>query len=164
MRYFYAWAIIMLPYVLFGAEAVPGATAEQWLSDPESAAKAAGATADKLIGMNTGLMAAIGAGAMTVLYAAKALAPAISRFIPVYGALFESVANAGWGMLATKDQKKADEIKEASHNVVSHIAPAVVALRALSPGTLPKEIEDYLSTPIVRAALEHVEQMNKRPL
>lgn len=159
MRYIYLFILMAVTYLGFGAEAAPGATADQWLADPEAAAKAAGAVAKKLEGMSAGTLATIG---LAVLAGARMVAPIISRVIPGYGALFEGAANMLWNFTATKNQKQADDVMAASHKAVEHIAPIISAIKELPPGTLPDRIQGYIDAPIVKAALDHIEEIAKK--
>jgi len=159
MRYFYLAATVMLPCSLFAGEAIPGATFEQWLADPEAAAKAAGAVADKLESFGAGTLATI--AAVLGFIAIKA-APIIRKAIPIYGPMISAGIDALWKLCATKDQRAKDKASELSHAALSQIGPIIAAIRQLPPGTLPDHAQQLLNIPIIKAALDHIEAEGKQ--
>lgn len=148
--------------VLWSAEAIPGATAEQWLSNADAARKGADKSAEDLTALGTGAWAAIAAGAITLLGVVKAATPIIARVVPVWGPLVEGVANLAWHVAATPKQKEADRSLELIKQASGYLAPALDALRSLPPGTLPEHVQQTLNLPIVRAALDHLNTQNER--
>jgi hypothetical protein len=141
---------------LTAGDAVPGATAAEWLANPEEAARKAGATAEHLEGMGAGFWAAMTGAAVTGLAVLKWATPLISRIVPVWGPMVEGVANLAWGIAATKHQKEADKALEMTHQAAAQLAPILLAVRSLPPGTLPDHVQQLLGVPIVRAAIDHV--------
>lgn len=141
----------------------PGATAADWIADPETAARRAGETAEKLNGLGTGALAAIAAAALTVLGLAKRFAPIISRVIPVWGPLIEGTANVLWEVTATKDQKAADRARDLAADAAVTIGPVIDALRTIPLQDLPEPVRLALSSPIVIAALDHLSPPRGRP-
>lgn len=137
--------------VLVAHEAVPGATAGHWLADPVDAAKKAGATAKELEAYGVGFWVAAATIALTVLGLAKRYAPVISRLVPVWGPMIEMVANGLWAVASTAQQKQADRAAALTHRA---IAPILLAVRDLPPGTLPDHVQQMMHTPIVRAAID----------
>lgn len=80
----------------------PGATAADWLANPEAAARAAGKTAEALNGL--------GPGAWTVItIAALAALRMVAPFIPGGGPVVKLAADVVWSLMAHKDQKAADQ-------------------------------------------------------
>lgn len=159
MKPWHAVVILALVAVATGAiahEAIPGATAADWATNPVEAAKKAGATAKELEGLGWGTWAAIFTGALTVLGFAKKYAPLISKLIPVYGPMIEGVANLAWLITATPEQKAADKAAAITHQAAGEIAPILAAVRALPPGTLPEHVQQLLGVPIVSAAIDRV--------
>jgi hypothetical protein len=134
----------------------PGATAADWIANPEEAARRAGETAERLEGLGTGAWAAIGTAALMVLGLAKRFAPIISRVIPVWGPLIEGTANVLWEVTATKDQKAADRARDLAADAVIAAGPVIDALRAIPMKDLPEPIREALTSPLVIAALDHL--------
>ncbi len=149
---------------LFGSEAIPGATAAQWAADPEAAAKAAGTVAAKTSEYGVGFWVAAGTILLTILGAAKKYAPLISRFVPVWGPMIEGAANILWSVASTKDQKEADATLALAQKAAStHLVPILTMVQALPAGTLPDHIQQYLNSPIVRAALDQLAIADRNP-
>lgn len=151
-----AIALLLLPVYLLAETAVPGATAADWLADPEAAAKAAGATAKHLEGMGAGAWAAISAAALVALAVMKTATPIISRLVPVWGPMVEGLANAAWAMAATKDQKAADAAAQTAKEAAAYLVVIANAARSLPAGTLPDHIQQMVHSPIVSASIEQL--------
>lgn len=153
------WHLMLLWLIGVGAslaagEAIPGATAIDWLTNPEDAGRRAGETADHLTDLLT--KGGIGAVALAVLWGAKRWAPLVSRIVPFWGPLIELVANGAWAVAATPDQKAADRAKDIATDAAATVAPVLLALRQIPPQELPEHLRDLLARPIVRAAIDHL--------
>lgn len=139
--------------VLVAHEAVPGAVAGQWLTDPVEASRKAGATAKELEGLSVGAWAAIFTGALTILGLAKKYAPLISKIVPVWGPFIEMAANVGWHLASTKDQKIAEQEAQRVVEATSRVAPVLEILLALPIERVPTELLSYLASPTTKDAL-----------
>ena len=150
------WLVGTLIGLVWASEAIPGATAADWLADPADAAKRAGATADHLASFGAGWWAAVSGAALTGLAVLKWATPLIARIVPVWGPIVEGVANLAWGIAATPNQKAADKALATTQQATEHLAPILRAVRELPPGTLPDHVQQLLGVPIVNAAIDHL--------
>lgn len=133
----------------------PGATAADWLANPEAAAKAAGSTAKALESIGTGTLVAMGVAALGIL---RVVAP----LIPGCGPLVKLAADAVWAVMAHKDQKEADAAAEVLTGAVATAAPVLDALRAQPPAELPPEIRALLDSPILVQAVHYLAEQKAR--
>jgi hypothetical protein len=134
-------------------EAIPGATAAEWLNDPEAAAKAAGAAA-KALEDSTGFWAAVSGGTLAALAFLRLATPTIARIIPVWGPIVEGVANFAWNTMATKNQKQADQAAAVAHQAADKLVDLAEAVRLLPPGSLPPSIEHIAHSAVVTTAID----------
>jgi hypothetical protein len=89
-----------------------------------------------------------GAGGVALL-AFRALAP----LIPGAGPLVKVAADAAWAVMATREQKKADQAKDQVSQAVALAVPVLEALHSIPPEALPGSLAKHLNDPRIAEAL-----------
>jgi len=135
---------------LLGMEAHPVITADDWVKDPDMAAKTAAAAAEQARGLG-----AAGWGSILVSAGLTLLAGfrRYGHLIPYLGPWWKAAVDIGWTVAQTKDAREADAAKERIALAASPAKAAIQSIRTIMPdtwGRLPLEI---------RASLEGLEKV-----
>jgi hypothetical protein len=76
--------------------------------------------------------------------------------IPGAGPLVQGVANLAWSLMASRQQKRADQVAETIGQAAQTAKPVLDALRALPLKDMPPSIADAIRSPIVSMAIDHL--------
>ncbi len=90
--------------------------------------------------------------APVVLWIVGRLAPAF----PVLGPMAGKIADGAWALLASRNQKAADQAQATVQSAAAHAAPVLDALRSLPPDALPPGIRQLLDSPVTVQALHYL--------
>ncbi len=128
---FIALIFISMSAVALGMEAVPAATADQWLADPKTAGDAANTLAKHTAGMGGFAWSGIIGAGIAVLAGLRYVVP----FIPYVGTAWKVVIDGAWNIAQHREAKQAEAAQAKVAQFAAVAVPAIKTLRDIYPDT-----------------------------